>query len=116
MRAGWQPWASVMGTNLAIAIVVGLLVTLVGWQAFLLIQAPITLLAGAIGIWLFYVQHQFERTYWAHDATWDSRDGALHGSRTTTCRPSCAGSRPISACTTSTTSRAASPATGSPRR
>jgi len=80
MRAGWQPWASVMGTNLAIAVVVGLLTALLGWQAFLMVQAPITLIAGAIGVWLFYVQHQFEHTYWARDAEWDSRDGALQGS------------------------------------
>jgi acyl-lipid omega-6 desaturase (Delta-12 desaturase) len=80
MRAGWQPWASVMGTNLTIAVVVGLLVVLLGWQDFLMVQAPITLLAGAIGVWLFYVQHQFEHTYWARDEVWDSRDGALHGS------------------------------------
>jgi len=80
MRAGWQPWLSVMGTNLAIALVIGLLVALLGWQDFLMVQAPITLIAGAIGVWLFYVQHQFEHTYWARDAQWDSRDGALHGS------------------------------------
>ena len=80
MRAGWQPWRSVMGTNLAIALVVGLLTALLGWQDFLMVQAPITLLAGAIGVWLFYVQHQFEHTYWARDKEWDSRDGALHGS------------------------------------
>ena len=80
MRGGWQPWRSVMGTNLAIALVVGLLAALVGWQDLLMVQVPVTLLAGAIGIWLFYVQHQFERTYWARDDEWDSRDGALHGS------------------------------------
>ncbi|MFN4088062.1 MAG: fatty acid desaturase [Alphaproteobacteria bacterium] len=80
MRAGWQPWRSVMGTNLAIALVVGLLVALLGWQDFFMVQVPITLLAGAIGVWLFYVQHQFEHTYWARDEEWDSRDGALHGS------------------------------------
>ena len=80
MRVGWQPWVSVMGTNLAITVVVGLLVAVLGWQDLLMVQAPITLLAGAIGVWLFYVQHQFERTYWARGGDWDSRDGALHGS------------------------------------
>ena len=80
MRAGRRPWISVMGTNLAIAVVAAGLMALVGWREFLLIQAPITLLASGIGVWLFYVQHQFEETYWAHDPDWDSRTGALQGS------------------------------------
>ena len=80
MRAGWQPWLSVMSTNLAIAGVVSLLVALLGVRDFLLVQAPITLLASAAGVWLFYVQHQFEHTYWAWDADWNPHTGALHGS------------------------------------
>jgi len=80
MRAGWQPWFSVMGTNLAIAAVVGLLVALLGVRDFLLVQAPITVLASSAGVWLFYVQHQFEDTWWAWDAEWDLHTGALHGS------------------------------------
>jgi acyl-lipid omega-6 desaturase (Delta-12 desaturase) len=46
----------------------------------LLVQLPITLLAGSIGVWLFYVQHQFEDTFWAHDEGWNFHEAALHGS------------------------------------
>jgi omega-6 fatty acid desaturase (delta-12 desaturase) len=80
MRAGWQPWLSVMSTNLAIAAVIGLLVALLGAREFLLVQAPIILLASSAGVWLFYVQHQFEHTWWAWDADWNLHTGALHGS------------------------------------
>jgi omega-6 fatty acid desaturase (delta-12 desaturase) len=80
MRGGRGPWISVIGTNLAIAAVVAILVTLVGWRDFLLVHAPVTLLAGSVGVWLFYVQHQFEETYWARDGDWDCRTGALEGS------------------------------------
>ena len=80
MRAGREPWLSVMSTNLAIAVVVGLLVAVLGVRDFLLVQAPITLLASSAGVWLFYVQHQFEHTYWAWDADWNVHTGALHGS------------------------------------
>jgi hypothetical protein len=47
---------------------------------FLLVQVPITLLASSAGVWLFYVQHQFEHTHWARGADWDLHTGALHGS------------------------------------
>jgi omega-6 fatty acid desaturase (delta-12 desaturase) len=80
MAAGRQPWLSVMSTNLAIALVIGLLVALLGARDFLLVQAPITLLASSAGVWLFYVQHQFEHTWWAWDADWNLHTGAVHGS------------------------------------
>jgi omega-6 fatty acid desaturase (delta-12 desaturase) len=80
MRAGREPWLSVMSTNLAIAVVIGILVALLGVRDFLLVQTPITLLASSAGVWLFYVQHQFEHTYWAWDADWNLHTGALHGS------------------------------------
>ncbi len=90
---------------------------LFGWQAFLMVQAPITLLAGGIGVWLFYVQHQFEHTYWARDAAWNSRDGALHGSSHYDLPPLLRWfTANIGLHHTSTISPAASPATGSTRR
>ncbi|MBS0002119.1 MAG: fatty acid desaturase, partial [Thioalkalivibrio sp.] len=46
----------------------------------LLVQLPITLLAATIGIWLFYVQHQFEGTFWARDSEWTFHEAALYGS------------------------------------
>jgi len=52
----------------------------VGWKAFLLVQLPVSLLAGSVGVWLFYVQHQFEDTYWEHDERWAFVDAGLKGS------------------------------------
>ncbi|MCC5811781.1 MAG: fatty acid desaturase [Ectothiorhodospiraceae bacterium] len=80
MRSGWMPWVSVMGTNMAIVLVMGGVIWLVGLGPFLLVQLPITLLASVIGIWLFYVQHQFEDTYWKHQDEWSFDHAAIHGS------------------------------------
>ena len=80
MRDGWRPWLSTMLTNLAIAIIVAVLIFFIGIKAFLLVHLPIMLLAGAAGVWLFYVQHQFEETVWADEASWNRQDAALHGS------------------------------------
>jgi omega-6 fatty acid desaturase (delta-12 desaturase) len=44
------------------------------------VHLPITLLAASIGVWLFYVQHQFENTRWAHEGAWNLHEAALHGS------------------------------------
>jgi omega-6 fatty acid desaturase (delta-12 desaturase) len=71
---------SVIRTNLALAAVVGGICWLVGWQEFLLVQMPAALVAGSVGIWLFYVQHQFEDTYWQSTDDWSYADAALRGS------------------------------------
>lgn len=79
-RDGWRPWLSTLGTNLAIlALAVGLMF-LIGIGPFLLIHLPVTLLAAAAGVWLFYVQHQFENTRWAAQEDWTFHEAALHGS------------------------------------
>ena len=80
MREGWQPWLSTMATNFAIALVAAVLIWFIGIWPFLLIHLPITLLSGSIGVWLFYVQHQFEQTFWAHDGEWTLHEAALYGS------------------------------------
>ena len=80
MRNGWQPWASTMATNLAIAVIVATLTWFIGIKAFLLVHLPITLLAATAGVWLFYVQHQFEHTTWERDERWNLHQAALHGS------------------------------------
>jgi omega-6 fatty acid desaturase (delta-12 desaturase) len=80
MRSGWQPWLSAMTTNVAIAVLVATMIWLVGVDPVLLVQLPITLLAGTIGVWLFYVQHQFEDTFWAHDEDWNFHEAGLNGS------------------------------------
>jgi omega-6 fatty acid desaturase (delta-12 desaturase) len=71
---------SVWGTNLALALVVGGLCWLVGWRNFVLVQSPLVPLAGGTGIWLFYVQHQFEHTHWQRSRKWSYADAALRGS------------------------------------
>ncbi|UQZ84676.1 Fatty acid desaturase [Paenibacillus konkukensis] len=67
-------------TNLGIAGGAGLLCWLIGWQQYLLVQGPIFLVSGIAGIWLFYVQHQFEDTYYEQEGEWDYVKAALQGS------------------------------------
>lgn len=71
---------SVIGLDAALLVVVGALCWLIGWQSFVLVWAPPALLAGSVGIWLFYVQHQFEDAYWQSAADWSYTDAALRGS------------------------------------
>ena len=73
-------WSSTMATNAAIAVVTAVLVWLIGLVPFLLLHLPVIVLASAIGVWLFYVQHQFEETFWAEDVDWSQPEAALHGS------------------------------------
>lgn len=71
---------SVIGTNVALVVLIGLLSWLIGWREYLLIQVPTALLAGSVGVWLFYVQHQFEDTYWQSTGDWSYADAGLQGS------------------------------------
>jgi omega-6 fatty acid desaturase (delta-12 desaturase) len=71
---------SVWATNLALVLVVGGLCWLLGWRDFVLVEAPLVWLAGGAGIWLFYVQHQFDHTYWQRSPQWSYEDAALRGS------------------------------------
>ncbi len=71
---------SVIGTDVALFVIVGGLCWLIGWKNFLLVWGPSALMAGSIGIWLFYVQHQFEDAYWEEPAEWSYADAALRGS------------------------------------
>jgi len=52
----------------------------IGIQRFLLVQLPVTAVACILGVWLFYVQHQFEHTYWHWHENWDYYDASLYGS------------------------------------
>ncbi len=79
-RGGWTPWVSTMATNAAIAAIVAGLMWLIGVKAFLLIHLPIMLLASSMGVWLFYVQHQFEHTHWNGNESWSMPEAALYGS------------------------------------
>jgi omega-6 fatty acid desaturase (delta-12 desaturase) len=71
---------SVLGTNAALVVIVGAVCWLIGWEDFLIVWAPAGMLAGSVGIWLFYVQHQFEDAYWQRHGEWSYAEAALRGS------------------------------------
>ncbi len=71
---------SVIRTDVALVLLVGTLCWLIGWRSYLLVFLVPSMLAGSIGIWLFYVQHQFEDAYWDSGETWSYADAALRGS------------------------------------
>jgi acyl-lipid omega-6 desaturase (Delta-12 desaturase) len=79
-RDGWTVWMSTMATNGAIALVAAGMMWWIGVRPFLLVHLPITVLAGVIGVWLFYIQHQFEDTVWAEGRDWNFSRAALYGS------------------------------------
>lgn len=71
---------SVLLTNVALAAIITAICLLIGWKQFLLIQMPAAFLAASAGVWLFYVQHQFEDVYWESSDRWSYADAALRGS------------------------------------
>jgi omega-6 fatty acid desaturase (delta-12 desaturase) len=71
---------SVWLTNLALAIVIGAIFWFLGPVAWLLVQMPTAIIAGTMGVWMFYVQHQFEDVYWENSENWSYDDAALQGS------------------------------------
>ena len=75
-----REWASVLWTNLGIALTFGALSWWLGWRSVILVHLPVVLIAGAVGVFLFYVQHQFEDTYWEHDESWDFYSAGVRGS------------------------------------
>jgi len=80
MRAGWRYWASAMATNAAIAALAYGLYVAGGAQLLLIVVVPTILFSASIGMWLFYVQHQFEDTSWDHEEDWAVQHAAMHGS------------------------------------
>jgi acyl-lipid omega-6 desaturase (Delta-12 desaturase) len=82
----WRPEAgkreknSVIWTNIALATVAGWMMLEIGWQSFLLIQVPLMLLVSSAGVWLFYVQHNFEPTYWERHPDWEFFNAGMDGS------------------------------------
>ena len=77
-RKGLLP--GVLATNLAIGSVIVALGLVMGFAEFAMVQVPITMIAASIGVWLFYVQHQFEETYWDGPGEWDFHRAAVEGS------------------------------------
>ncbi len=79
-RSWKKAWRSIWLTNLSLVGIVGLMVVVVGWERLLLVHAPVLLLSCSVGVWLFFVQHQFEDAYWERKPEWDFYDAALEGS------------------------------------
>jgi len=71
---------SILWTDVGLAVFIVLMGVLVGFRQFFLVHVPLMALSGSIGVWLFYVQHQFEPTYWEHDERWIYEEAALAGS------------------------------------
>jgi omega-6 fatty acid desaturase (delta-12 desaturase) len=71
---------SVIITNAAIAVIIVLASLTIGFKAYALIQFPVIFFAGVIGVWLFYIQHQFEGVYWSRHDQWDPVRASLYGS------------------------------------
>jgi omega-6 fatty acid desaturase (delta-12 desaturase) len=79
-KAGSRERRSIYWTNLALLGMAAGMSWLFGWKAYLIIQLAVIAVAGSAGIWLFYVQHQFEGVYWERGADWDYTTAALQGS------------------------------------
>jgi acyl-lipid omega-6 desaturase (Delta-12 desaturase) len=71
---------SVLFTDAALAAIILAASLTIGIKTYLLIQVPVMILGGAGGVWLFYIQHQFDPTYWARNEKWGSMESALQGS------------------------------------
>ncbi len=79
-KDGKKERASVWWTNLALALLIGLMIWLVGWKTYLLVQLPVLLLGTSAGVWLFYVQHNFDPTYWERHSKWAFVKAGFEGS------------------------------------
>jgi len=79
-KMGKRELASVWWTNFALVAIISLLCWLIGWKTYLLIQLPILMISTGFGIWLFYVQHNFDPTYWDHHEGWEFVKAGMQGS------------------------------------
>ena len=77
---GKREKASVWWTNFALAGIAALMCWLVGWKAYVLVQLPVLMISSTIGIWLFYVQHNFDPSYWDNHEGWEFVKAGLQGS------------------------------------
>jgi len=76
----WHDWASIVGTNVAAALGATAMAITLGPVTFLVTWGAVLLLAISIGVWFFYVQHQFEDSYWERSERWNFQAAALTGS------------------------------------
>jgi len=78
--AGKRERSSVIWTNIALAAVIGWIMIEIGWAAFLMVELPVLLIACSSGVWLFYVQHNFDPSYWERHADWEFFNAGMDGS------------------------------------
>lgn len=72
-------FVSVMVTNLALAGIVAVASLTIGFRTYLMVQLPVLMMAATLGVWLFYIQHQFQGVYWARHDAWDPWQVAMSG-------------------------------------
>jgi omega-6 fatty acid desaturase (delta-12 desaturase) len=77
---GKRERSNIWWTNFALAGLIALMCWLVGWKTYLLVQLPVLILGTSTGVWLFYVQHNFDPTYWEHQEQWQFARAGLDGS------------------------------------
>ena len=80
MRAGSRYWISAMATNAGLALILGLLIWAFGIGSVAAVFFPVLLTAASVGVWLFYIQHQFDGAHWEKKTDWDWHEAAMGGS------------------------------------
>jgi len=73
-------WFSVIFTNIMLAGIITFVSLTVGFKYYAMIQFPIIFIASSLGVWMFFVQHQYDEVYWEHSENWDILDAAMLGS------------------------------------
>jgi omega-6 fatty acid desaturase (delta-12 desaturase) len=76
----WTGWRSVIGTNLGIGVYYGTLIWVFGFESFVWVYTPVVFLSAAGAVWLFYVQHQYDPTYFQRGSEWSYEQAAVEGS------------------------------------
>ena len=80
MRQGWRPWVSAVGTSAAVLCGLAGLIAVFGAAPVLIVNVVTMLIAATIGVWLFYIQHQFQGAHWDRNHEWRRDEAALAGS------------------------------------
>jgi omega-6 fatty acid desaturase (delta-12 desaturase) len=77
---GKKEKASIWWTNLALAVIIAGIILVAGWKTYLLVQLPVLLFGTSMGVWMFYVQHNYDGVYWERKENWSFYKAALAGS------------------------------------